>query len=160
MSDKPQAVSVCNSQLGHELDPEECAILANVMQIHTLANGEILVSEGERNSALCLLADGKLSVVSRIDDKDTPVYTMKAGECAGTRSFIDRAPRRATLKAVDQAIVYTLDPDTFESLLGQHPAIVYKVMRALFRITHRNLMRMNVETQELSKYIHKTGGRY
>jgi hypothetical protein len=33
-------------------------------------------------------------------------------------------------------------------------------MRGLFRITHMNLMRMNVETQQLSNYINKTGGRY
>ncbi len=33
-------------------------------------------------------------------------------------------------------------------------------MRALFRNTHMNLMRMNQETQQLANYIHKTQGRY
>ena len=41
-----------------------------------------------------------------------------------------------------------------------HSRIVYKVMRALFRVTHTNLMRVNQESQELAKYITKTGGRY
>jgi CRP/FNR family cyclic AMP-dependent transcriptional regulator len=85
---------------------------------------------------------------------------MKVGECAGTRAFVDRAPRRATLKAVGDTTVYTLTPETFETLLDSNPRIVYKVMRGLFRITHMNLMRMNVETQQLSNYINKTGGRY
>lgn len=160
MSEAPQSSSVFNSQLGQELEPEECDILAGIMQSHSLTDGEILVTEGQTNSALSLLADGKLSVISRIEETEQAVYTMKASECAGTRSFIDRAPRRATLKAVGSAVVYTMEPDAFESLLQDHPVIVYKVMRALFRITHRNLMRMNVETQELSNYIHKTGGRY
>jgi len=56
--------------------------------------------------------------------------------------------------------VYTMTPKDFESLLETHPKIVYKVMRGLFRLTHTNLMRMNVETKELSNYIHKSGGRY
>jgi CRP-like cAMP-binding protein len=70
------------------------------------------------------------------------------------------APRRATLTAEGDTTVYTLDPNDFEGLLESHPRIVYKVMRGLFRLTHMNLMRMNVETQELSNYIHKSGGRY
>ena len=92
--------------------------------------------------------------------KKTDVYTMKVGECAGTRAFVDLTPRRATLTAEGNASVYTLEPSDFESLLESHPRIVYKVMRGLFRLTHMNLMRMNVETQELSNYIHKSGGRY
>ena len=85
---------------------------------------------------------------------------MKEGECAGTRAFVDRVPRKATLRALDNATVYTLTPDAFESLLDLHPRLVYKVMRALFRVTHANLSRMNQESQELNNYIHKTQGRY
>jgi hypothetical protein len=33
-------------------------------------------------------------------------------------------------------------------------------MRALFRVTHTNLMRMNLESAELRNYMMKTGGRY
>ncbi len=33
-------------------------------------------------------------------------------------------------------------------------------MRALFRITHANLVRVNSETSELRNYLLKTGGRY
>jgi CRP-like cAMP-binding protein len=85
---------------------------------------------------------------------------MKVGECAGTRAFVDLAPRKATLTAEGDTEVYTMEPEDFEGLLESHPRIVYKVMRGLFRLTHMNLMRMNVETQELSNYIHKSGGRY
>ena len=85
---------------------------------------------------------------------------MTKGECAGTRAFVDRTPRKATLRAIGNATIYTLTPDAFESLLDSHPRIVYKVMRALFRVTHSNLMRMNQESRELANYITKTHGRY
>ncbi len=156
----PDAKIICNSTLGVELDETECAVLAKIMDLRQLNDGDYVVKEGEANKCLCLLAEGKLIVNSRIEDKETDVYVMQPGECAGTRSFIDHAPRRATLKAKGPATVYGMDPQKFESLLAAHPHIVYKVMRALFRITHANLMRMNVETRELTNYIHKTGGRY
>lgn len=85
---------------------------------------------------------------------------MSPGEVAGTRAFVDRTPRKATLRAKGEATVYTLEPETFESLLEEQPRIVYKVMRGLFRITHSNLLRMNQEKEQLSNYINKSGGRY
>jgi hypothetical protein len=33
-------------------------------------------------------------------------------------------------------------------------------MRAMYRITHANLLRMNQETQQLTDYVTKTHGRY
>jgi len=88
------------------------------------------------------------------------VYTMREGECAGTRAFVEQSPRKATLRAVGDATVYTLTPADFESLLDTHPRVAFKVMRALFRVTHANLARMNQESKELTNYINKTQGRY
>ncbi len=160
MSQKPQCEAISDSSLGQELELDECQVLTTVMGVRQLKDGEVLVKEGESDNTLFILTAGKLTVYSRIEDNDQAVYTMKVGECAGTRAFVDLAPRKATLKAVGDTTVYTLVPEDFEKLLDTHPKIVYKVMRGLFRLTHMNLMRMNVETQELSNYIHKSGGRY
>lgn len=161
MSNTVDYQSVCRSSLGGELTAEECKVLATIMGCRRLQDGETLVTEGSEDHALFVLAEGRLAVIS--DGGDQPqllVYTMLSGECAGTRAFVDRTPRRATLRAVGPATVYTMLPERFETLLDSHPRIVYKVMRALFRITHSNLMRMNQETQQLSNYITKTHGRY
>ena len=160
MSTTPECEPIVDSSLGQELEKNECQILSTVMEVRHLKDGEILVKEGQDDNTLFVLTAGKLAVSSVINKKDITVYNMKVGECAGTRAFVDRAPRRATLKAVGDTTVYTLKPEAFETLLDSHPRIVYKVMRGLFRITHMNLMRMNVETQQLSNYINKTGGRY
>ena len=74
--------------------------------------------------------------------------------------FPDADPCGSALRAVGPATVYSMKPDAFESLLDKHPHIVYGVMRALFRITHANLMRMNQESQELVNYVSKVRGRY
>ncbi len=151
---------VQNSTLGEELTLEECEVLANKMGAHLLKKDDCIVKQNEKNDTLFILIEGHLAVVDSEDTNETTVYTMTKGECAGTRAFVDRKPRTASLKAVDDALVYTLEPDAFESLLVKHPIIVYKVMRALFRITHRNLLRMNQESQQLSNYISKSKGRY
>ncbi len=148
------------TKLGDELEKQEADALASVMGVAQMRDKDVLVNENDSNTTLFILIDGRLEVLSRIEGEDVPVYTMSPGECAGTRAFVDRRPRKATLRAVGDTTVYTLEPEKFESLLTAHPRVVYKVMRALFRITHRNLMRMNQETQQLTNYINKTHGRY
>jgi len=160
MSQKASCESVIDSVLGQELEKDQCQILSGVMKVRQLTDGEYLVKEGEDDNHLFILTAGRLIVSSLSEGKDQDVYKMKVGECAGTRAFVDRAVRQASLRSDGSTTIYTLDPADFESLLSEHADVVYKVMRGLFRLTHKNLMRMNTETQELSNYINKTGGRY
>ncbi len=164
MTTKADVEQLCKTTIGKDLTIDESRVLSTVMGIKHLKDSELLSSEGGAASTLFILIDGKLDVISDNDGdgdgKETAIYTMSQGECAGTRAFVDRSPRKATLRAHGDATVYTLEPEAFESLLDQYPRIIYKVMCALFRNTHTNLMRMNQETQQLTNYINKSGGRY
>ena len=159
MSEKVDDKRLRASAIGEDLSEQECQILAGIMGVRHLHDGELLVAEGQADNTLFILIDGKLAVTGNVLGQEIVVYTMKVGECAGTRAFVDRTPRKATLRAVGETTVYTMKPDDFESLLNKHPHIVYGVMRALFRITHANLMRMNQESQELVNYVSKIRGR-
>ncbi len=160
MARKPDFEKIGASVLGGELTLKECEVLSSIMNVRELKSGERLVDESGTEHTLFVLVDGKLKVVSETEGEQQHVYTMKVGEVAGTRAFVDRSPRKATLEAEGDTVVYTLEPDAFESLLEKHPGIVYKVMRSIFRITHSNLLRMNQEKDQLSNYINKTHGRY
>ncbi len=160
MSDKPSFEELGNTAIGEELSVSECKVLADVMEVRHAKDGERLVSESGSEHTLFVLAEGSLDVISTHEDKEEVVYTMKPGEVAGTRAFVDRQPRKATLQAKGDVTVYTLEPYNFESLLDTQPRILYKVMRSLFRITHGNLIRMNQEKDQLANYISRSGGRY
>ncbi len=160
MSEVVDFKNIGSSSLGRELSLKECEVLAGIMNVSHAKDGERLVSEHGQEHTLFLLVEGRLEVLSEIDGEEVVVYTMSPGEVAGTRAFVDRAPRKATLRARGDVTVYTMEPDAFESLLDSRPHIVYKVMRGLFRITHANLLRMNQEKDQLSNYISKSGGRY
>lgn len=155
---KLQAVS--RSSLGTELDEEENRALAGRMGVLHLDDGQLLVAEGEERRTLFVLVGGRVDVIKLVGNSEVPVYQMREGECAGTRAFVDGSPRKAALRSVGKSTVLTLEPDDFESLLESHPRIVYKVMRAIFRTTHSNLMRVNLESAELKNYVTKTHGRY
>jgi CRP/FNR family transcriptional regulator, cyclic AMP receptor protein len=160
MTEVNKTEALRRSVLGTELTPEEIRVLAERMGVVSLADGEFLVAEGEHRRSLFLLAEGHLDVGKAPHGHEGGAYRMRPGECAGTRAFVDGSPRKAQLRAVGETAVLTLEPVDFESLLDSNPRLVYKVMRAIFRITHSNLMRMNLESAELRKYLTRTGGRY
>lgn len=160
MSETPDFEKIGNTAIGEELSLNECKVLAKVMKVRHIKDRERLVSESGEEQTLFVLIEGKLSVIGKKDEKEVEVYTMKPGEVAGTRAFVDRSPRKATLQAAGDATLYTLEPYDFESLLDNQPRILYKVMRSLFRITHGNLLRMNQETEQLANYISRAHGRY
>lgn len=152
---------VRNSSVGPELTEDDARMLAEKLGVRHLKDGELLVKEGEADQTLFVLAAGRLTVISKDSNgAEQTVYTMREGECAGTRAFVEQSPRKATLRTAGDTTVYTLTPADFESLLDTHPRVAFKVMRALFRVTHANLARMNQESKELTNYIQKTQGRY
>jgi CRP-like cAMP-binding protein len=160
MTDHTDCSIMKNSLLGQDLENDECNILLGVTGERQLQSGENLVEMDDLTRTLFILVEGRISVISVVAGNEVQLYSMKTGECAGTRAFVEGTPRPATLRASMPSTVRTLEPDDFESLLDSHPLVVYKFMRGLFRQTHANLMQVDCESQQLSNYINKTGGRY
>jgi len=86
------------SNLGPELDEVESQVLAEIMGVRTLHKDEVLVTEGAADNSLFVLASGRLAVAhGGGGKKESVVYVMSPGECAGTRAFVDRTGRKAPL---------------------------------------------------------------
>jgi CRP/FNR family cyclic AMP-dependent transcriptional regulator len=160
VTEKADPQIVAKSVLGAEMTDEECKILAGVMQVIELKDGDLLVKEGDDNNRLHLLAKGRIRAESWLDEKHSALYEMRVGELAGTRAFVDGTPRRATMLTVGHATLYSLAPADFDKLVELHPRLVYKAMRAVFRMTYVNLMRIDAESEQLKNYFFKSHGRY
>ena len=104
MSNTADYQLVRNSSVGSELHEDEAKKLAAILGVRQLKDGELLVSEGGAEQTLFILVAGKIADISTATGgKEKLVHTMKEGECAGTRAFVDRTPRKATLRAVGNA---------------------------------------------------------
>ena len=161
MAEKPEYEILYSSPLGHELSEDECRTLLQVMHVRTLKDGEVLVEEGARDNALHLLASGELMVTKTTAGGDpVNLHAMKAGELAGAMGFVDGIARSATLRAVGEAVVYSLERDAFEPMVEQHPRLVYHIMRAVTRTAHTALLGVNHQVEELTNYIIRQHGRY
>jgi CRP-like cAMP-binding protein len=145
-----------------ELNYEEVEILASVISSRALGDGEVLLREGETDNALHCLVAGKLSVEKEAAGGREPVtlHILQKGDLAGEMGFVDGKEHTATLRALGAAAVITVERERLESLLPEHPHLVYMVMRAVVRAGHAIVRRMNIQYVELTNYITHSHGRY
>ncbi len=161
MAEEKQYEILRDSPLGHELSEDECRTLLQVMHVRKLKDGDVFIEEGAMDNALHLLASGQLMVTKTAAGGDSvKLYTMKPGELAGAMGFVDGIARSVALHAVGDAVVYSLERDAFETLVEQHPRLVYHIMRAVTRTAHTALLGVNNQVEEPTNYIIRQHGRY
>ncbi len=149
------------SPLAAELSGEQCAVLAQISTVRNLGDNEVLIEEGQSDNTLYVILHGKLAVTRDTGTGEwTTLHILHQGDMAGELGFVDGTPHSATLRAAGEAQVLELQRDHFESLLGERPELVYKVMKAIIRTVHTILRRMNAQYVELTNYIGKIHGRY
>lgn len=153
---------VRNSALAVELTGDQCAVLAELVSVRKLADGEVLVRQGASDNHLYAIMSGALAVARQVeaDGQWVNLHLLGKGDLAGELGFMDGRPHYAALRATGPTQVLCLEREKLESLLESEPVIVYRVMRAIFRVVHVIVNRMAMQTSELTNYIFKVHGKY
>ncbi|MDD3608765.1 MAG: cyclic nucleotide-binding domain-containing protein [Halothiobacillaceae bacterium] len=154
------AETLKNTALGLEMDMQECAIVAGVCAQRTVPSGEVLFNEGDSDNELFIIIEGRLAVSRSTSGYTNVLHILNPGDLAGESGFLDGKPHSATLRAMGETTVLCLHRERLESLMNEHPHLVYAVMRAIIRSIRETIRRMNSQCQQMSNYISQFGGRY
>ena len=107
------------------LAPAERAALARAARPLTLGPTERLVVQDQEGDSLFVLAEGDLEVMLRRDGgEDVVVGVMAKGAVVGEMSLLTGAPRTATVRALEGAVVYEIGTRQYQPLLRDHPELV------------------------------------
>jgi CRP-like cAMP-binding protein/membrane protease YdiL (CAAX protease family) len=93
------------------LNADEVTLLARVFVMRRFAPGEVIVAEGARFGALCLVYRGEVSVEKRDPESAATVLLSRlgVGGLFGEMSWLDEAPASATVRAETDCVVLRLD---------------------------------------------------
>lgn len=161
MSESWQKINTCAILLSEDISEDECGVLTEIFELQKLASGEILLHEGAQDDTLYIVIDGDILVTRNAGgDEYVTLHHLRAGDIAGAMGFVDSSNHSATLRAAEDSHVLTLHRDTLESMVDQHPQLVYKIMKMIIRSVHQTLLRMNQQFVEMNNYIMKEHGRY
>lgn len=151
------------STVTEELSPEEVEILAELFEVQDYKAGEAIVQPADHQpDNLYILAHGDIEVTIDSSGEKSTIHVLRPGDLAGIITFAGGAASQvsATLYAVGDTKVLSMQRIQFETLINSHPMIVYKVMRGVVRNVHGIVRRVNSQSAELSNYIYRTHGRY
>ncbi|MEF9426996.1 MAG: cyclic nucleotide-binding domain-containing protein [Candidatus Mariimomonas ferrooxydans] len=84
-------------------------------------DGEIICIEGEEGKYMFVILSGKVAVVKTTPDGELQLVTLKQGEIFGEMALLDRLPRSATVKAVGESRILSIDKKGFIAGLSKDP---------------------------------------
>jgi len=141
------------SELFSGLTDEQLARVAALGEDLAFERGEAVVREGEPGHRVFVVRRGMVEVqVARgwASDEDGPepmerIVTLGPGQAFGEMAILDRGPRSATVRSVeDDTRLFAIPGQALMSLCEENPRIGYLLMRNLaldlsFKLRHRNL---------------------
>lgn len=144
------------STITEGLTDVEIGILAGLCEIVEFNDGEVILKPGgPYTPSLYLLAQGNIDVRVLAGEEESTVQTLKPGDLAAVIVFVGGDPSEisATLYAVGDVKILSLDQTRFKSLIDTHPLLVYHVMQGVVRGVRGLMWSVTGRSAELSDYI-------
>ncbi len=98
-----------------------------------VSGGETLMRQGDRGEALYLLVSGRLRVYIEEDQRSRVVREIARGEVVGEMSLYTDAPRSATLVAIRDSVLVSMDKADFNHLLATSPVVSMALTRQIIQ---------------------------
>jgi len=94
-----------------------------------LVAGEVIARENEPGDEFYLILSGAVEVV--VESIDRQIAVRRAGEFIGEMSLLLGTPRSATLRTIEDTILFVVDHDNLQSLLSNHQKLADQIAEAL-----------------------------
>jgi len=101
------------------------------------ADGECVVHQGEQGSCMYVVQQGELEVIEEAGGKEVRLGTLGAGDIFGEMALFEMETRSATVRAVGQAQVLTVDKRTLLRRIKEDPLVALNLMETLCRRTRK-----------------------
>jgi len=134
------------------LDPDEAAALCPYFEIRNWAADAVLMRDGEPGDFMGILLSGQLAVrkETSFPGKYTLVAVLDPGAMVGEISAVEQGLRSATVVAMTDVELLTLDSRDLERLLEEKPPLGVKVLK---RIIHVLSLRLRKAYDRLSSLL-------
>lgn len=112
-------------------------------------DGETIVRQGETGDCMYVIQQGKVEVLREGGGRTIRLTELGAGEIFGEMALYEKTPRSATVRAVGEVRVLTVDKRTFLRRVQEDPSLAFNVLRAL----SARIRALNVEVSTLREQL-------
>ncbi|HOQ89011.1 MAG TPA: cyclic nucleotide-binding domain-containing protein [Candidatus Hydrogenedentes bacterium] len=107
---------------------------------------EVIFYQGTTGSQMYIILGGKVGIF----DGDVQIATLRTGDMFGEMALVNREPRCATAKALEDSLLFVLTETTFQTLLTKRVSV-----QLLLNIIHTLSERLKQHNLQM---VRQTGG--
>ncbi len=102
------------------------------MKAKNFKKGEIIIEEGSLSNDAYIIELGSVEVSKKLPGgKVQVITTLDRNDIFGEMGLIDRLPRSATVRALEDCSISIMTPDTFNSLAKRNPKALMPILKVL-----------------------------
>lgn len=115
---------------------------------------EVIVRQGEAGDGLFVIQEGQLEILSENHGRETRLRVAGEGELIGEMAVFEREVRSATVRALGEARVLTVDRKNFLRRINEDPSLAFRLVETM----SRRIRELSVEVVRLTAALRERGG--
>jgi CRP/FNR family cyclic AMP-dependent transcriptional regulator len=128
------ALALRSVSLFVDVPEAELALLAGRLRRRRYARGQIIFTQGDPGTNLCLVEEGRVRIsVASDDGKELVLRMLGPGDFFGELALLDGEPRSADAIAHEPCVLLLLPREEFLAFLDERPGVAALLLAALSR---------------------------
>ncbi|HEX8113291.1 MAG TPA: protein kinase [Kofleriaceae bacterium] len=109
--------------------------------------GDTIVAEGEPGDAAYIIVSGTCRVFKTVNHEDVDLRILGPGEVFGETAIFSRAPRSASVQALETLVLQVVSPEVLEEAVGLHGGLglFIRTLAERFREVDERLSQLDAE---------------
>ncbi|MDH5542807.1 MAG: serine/threonine-protein kinase [Nitrospinota bacterium] len=108
--------------------------------------GEVIIQEGTSGAKMYVILKGAVIITKIVDGKNVEVKRLKAGECFGEMTIVDKMPRSATVAAMESTLLIAINEIVLRT---SKPELCLKLYKSLAAMISEKLRARDTEYAEM-----------
>jgi CRP-like cAMP-binding protein len=112
-------------------------------------NGMNIINEGEIGNCMYVIQAGRVAVLQERDGKEIQLAELGEGEFFGEMSIFEQEVRSATVRAIDNVRVLTIDKKNFLRRIHEDPSLAFHLVKNMsHRIRELNVKHSRIQAKD------------
>jgi CRP/FNR family cyclic AMP-dependent transcriptional regulator len=96
-------------------------------------DGEVILRQGEKGDCMFVIQEGEVEVIREDGGKETRLAVRGQGEFIGEMAIFEQDVRSATVRALGQTRILTIDKKNFLRRVHEDPSLAYRMVQSMSR---------------------------
>ena len=117
----------------------------------TFKKDGIIFHQGSSSDCAFIIGSGSVEIVQETKEGEKVIGILKENEIFGEMGLIDGQPRSATVRALEDCVMYIITRDNFDILVKKNPKALLPILKVLTSRLRETLSFLKQETKSSGK---------